>query len=68
MQFQGRFDATLSGLNVFVWNTQGSRKDAATLGWMMEYLRHSLRATLKVYNRLQVVASLRGESVGNCKK
>jgi hypothetical protein len=37
-------DSTPSGLGAFFWMTQGSREDAATLGWMMEYLRHSQMA------------------------
>ena len=40
-------DATLSGLGALFEITQGSREDAATLGWMMEYLRHSLKANAK---------------------
>jgi hypothetical protein len=53
MHIPDAFAATLSGLGALFEIDLGSREEAATHGWMMECLQHSLSVVAKVANRFQ---------------
>jgi hypothetical protein len=59
LNFLRNIDSTLSGLEALLESTQGSREEAATLGWMMECFQHSQTTSAKGHNKTQCITGHR---------